>query len=200
MPWEKAFDTDKVLERAAEVFSIKGYEATSIADLLRAMEINKGSLYNSFGSKRDLFRAVLTKFVEHQQAEVLQRLSALNDPIVALITPFDVIMAHTAKGQQLKGGLVVTVALDFPNHDEAIQALVRGAIGGLEGFFLSKIAEGQRSGVIDASIDAQVAAKSLIALTVGFRVLSRGTFDVEALKAVKGSALRLVGISGTAQM
>lgn len=52
MPWEKAFDTDKVLERAAEVFSIKGYEATSIADLLRAMELNKGSLYNSFGSKR----------------------------------------------------------------------------------------------------------------------------------------------------
>ena len=43
MPWEKTFDIDDAIARATEVFWAKGYEATSLADLLQAIGINKGS-------------------------------------------------------------------------------------------------------------------------------------------------------------
>ncbi|MGB1215804.1 MAG: TetR/AcrR family transcriptional regulator, partial [Pikeienuella sp.] len=55
MPWEKSFDLDDATDKAAAVFWAKGYEATSISDLVAAMGINKGSLYNAFGDKRRLF-------------------------------------------------------------------------------------------------------------------------------------------------
>ncbi|WP_180955886.1 TetR/AcrR family transcriptional regulator [Monaibacterium marinum] len=195
MAWEIAFDADEVLESAAEVFSIKGYEATSISDLVKGMGINKGSIYNTFGGKRDLFHAVLAKFVGDQQADALKRLMVLEDPIAALMMPFDVVMSHTAMGQQAKGGLIITVAMDFPNHEDVAQQLVMKSFGGLQKFFATKIAEGQRSGAIAPDLDADAAAKSLTALMVGFRVLSRGAFDTDALKAVQSSALRLVGVS-----
>ena len=54
MPWEKSFEIDATLDKAAEVFSVKGYEATSVADLVKAMGVNRGSLYATFGNKHDL--------------------------------------------------------------------------------------------------------------------------------------------------
>lgn len=58
----KTFDHDQVLDRAVELFWRKGYEATSIQDLVEAMGIQRGSLYAAFGSKQDLFLAVLDRY------------------------------------------------------------------------------------------------------------------------------------------
>ena len=57
MPWEKEFDTEVALGNAMRAFWAKGYEATSLADLIKAMNINKGSLYNAYGGKKELWAA-----------------------------------------------------------------------------------------------------------------------------------------------
>ena len=45
---------DDAIEKAMQVFSYKGYEATSMEDLLTAMNLNRGSLYGTFDDKRQL--------------------------------------------------------------------------------------------------------------------------------------------------
>ncbi len=65
MPWEKTFDIDEATDKAIEVFWKKGYEATSMSDLTQAMQINKGSLYNAFGSKKALFDRALARYASH---------------------------------------------------------------------------------------------------------------------------------------
>lgn len=60
----RAFDTDKALDAAMDVFWRKSYQGASIADLTQAMEINSPSLYAAFGSKEGLFRAVLARYDE----------------------------------------------------------------------------------------------------------------------------------------
>ena len=58
----KAFNEELVLDKAIEVFWAKGYEATSIQDLVDAMGIQRGSLYGTFGSKQELFLKSLDRY------------------------------------------------------------------------------------------------------------------------------------------
>jgi AcrR family transcriptional regulator len=51
----RAFDTEKALENALQVFWQKGFEGASLSDLTSAMGINKPSLYSAFGNKEQLF-------------------------------------------------------------------------------------------------------------------------------------------------
>lgn len=58
----REFDEEKALDRAMHVFWRKGYLGTSLADLTRAMGINRPSLYAAFGDKEDLFRKVTDRY------------------------------------------------------------------------------------------------------------------------------------------
>lgn len=60
----RAFDPDSALDRALHVFWHKGYEGTSLADLTRAMRINRPSLYAAFGNKEALFRKALDRYTD----------------------------------------------------------------------------------------------------------------------------------------
>lgn len=64
------FDPEKALDAAVDVFWCKGYEATSMSDLLTAMKLSKSSLYQSFGGKRQLFTRCLTRYQERFTSEL----------------------------------------------------------------------------------------------------------------------------------
>src|SRR5579862_7020387 len=58
----RAFDLEKALDRAMQVFWRKGYLGTSLSDLTEAMGINRPSLYAAFGNKESLFRKALEHY------------------------------------------------------------------------------------------------------------------------------------------
>jgi AcrR family transcriptional regulator len=58
----RAFDADRALDSAMQVFWRKGYLGTSLEDLTEAMDINRPSLYAAFGNKRALYRLALERY------------------------------------------------------------------------------------------------------------------------------------------
>jgi AcrR family transcriptional regulator len=58
------FDACVALDRALHVFWKKGYQGTSLSDLTHAMNINRPSLYATYGDKKALFRKVLDRYAE----------------------------------------------------------------------------------------------------------------------------------------
>jgi TetR/AcrR family transcriptional repressor of nem operon len=62
MPWEKSFDEDEAVGKAMNVFWEKGFEPASMADLIAGTGITRGSLYNAFGGKEQLFVKALQKY------------------------------------------------------------------------------------------------------------------------------------------
>jgi AcrR family transcriptional regulator len=60
----RAFDADKALDSAMQVFWRKGYLGTSLEDLTAAMDINRPSLYAAFGNKRALYRLALERYFQ----------------------------------------------------------------------------------------------------------------------------------------
>ena len=73
----REFDVDKALDRALQVFWRRGYEGATLPDLTAAMGINRPSLYAAFGSKEELFRKALDRYIEGPAACVPR---ALNEP------------------------------------------------------------------------------------------------------------------------
>lgn len=192
MPWEKSFDVDDALDRATNIFWTKGYEATSMSDLVDGMGINKGSLYNAFGSKRELFTRVLLKYDQDKREELVSQLEKLDDPVAAIEAFFDTVVSQSLTDANKRGCLVINTVLEFPNQSEDIQRAVTDSLGELEGFFLRMIKLGQKRGDIPAAVKASQAAKSLLAMVVGLRLLARGVFDAKAMRAAKSNALKLI--------
>jgi len=71
----RAFDKEKALDRALDVFLRQGYEGASLADLTSAMGINPPSLYACFGSKEGLFRAALDRYERTRGASMQEALA-----------------------------------------------------------------------------------------------------------------------------
>ncbi len=55
---------ERLIEAARELFLVQGFQATSLAEVLKEAGVNSGSLYYFFKSKNDLLLAVLSQYVE----------------------------------------------------------------------------------------------------------------------------------------
>ncbi len=190
MPWIKDFDEDVVINRAMKVFWAKGYEATSITDLVEAMQINKGSLYNAFDSKKALFTRVLLKYDRENRQATLENLEALDNPALAIATLFDALIDESKADKERKGCLLVNTALDLPNQPEEIQRMVSGALLDFERFFSRVLRLGQKRGDFAIDLDIKETAQWLVTQVVGLRVLARGAFGVSGLNAIRSQVLR----------
>lgn len=192
MPWEKSFNLDEALARATKVFWAKGYAVTSMTDLVEGMGINKGSLYNAFGSKKELFTRALLRYDQDNRQSMLAQLEALDDPIVAITRLFDSLIAESIADPEKKGCLLVNTALELPNQTADVQEIIGAVIADFEAFFQRQIKLGQKRSVISKKVKANDTAKSLLSLLFGLRVLARGDFDAAGLRAIKRDALRLI--------
>jgi AcrR family transcriptional regulator len=65
-----AFNHEEALEKAMHVFWARGYEGASMSDLTEALGVNKPSIYGAFGSKEELFRKALQRYVQGPAAFV----------------------------------------------------------------------------------------------------------------------------------
>lgn len=58
-----AFDRDKAIEAALELFLQKGYDGAGVAEFGEVIGINPPSLYKAFGSKHGLFEAAVQRYI-----------------------------------------------------------------------------------------------------------------------------------------
>lgn len=193
MPWEKQFDVDDALNNAMQAFWARGYEATSIQELVDCMGVNRGSLYATFGDKRGLFIQALRRYdAVHRQAWVTA-LGEAGSAKAAITGAFEDVVAATLKTGSRDGCLLVNTALELSAHDEEISAIVRRGLAGMESFFRRMIKKGQASGELSRQLDPVDTARSLLGLFIGLRVLSRSRPEAPLLRSITRQAEALLG-------
>lgn len=192
MPWEKSFDEDAVVEKAMTVFWQKGFEPASMADLISGMGITRGSLYNAFGGKEQLFVKALLIYDKNYSRALLAKVDAVADPKKAIAVLFDTIVTEATTDIGKKGCLLVNTASELTSRSEEINAIVRTGLRNFEVFFLRRIKTGKTNKQIPSTVNAEATAKGLMAMLVSIRVLSRGLFDESSLKTIADQAQRLL--------
>jgi AcrR family transcriptional regulator len=78
---------DRILQRALELFSEKGYDATSVREICEAAGITKPTLYHFYGSKEGVYRAIVDGALERFQADLVLALDgggSLRDRLVRM--------------------------------------------------------------------------------------------------------------------
>jgi TetR/AcrR family transcriptional regulator len=70
----QAKSTDRILQKALELFSSKGYEATSVREICEAAGITKPTLYHFYGSKEGVYKALVDGALEDFRRELIARL------------------------------------------------------------------------------------------------------------------------------
>jgi TetR/AcrR family transcriptional repressor of nem operon len=184
MPWKKNFDVDTARDRAKALFWSRGYEATSMDDLLKGMDINRGSFYATFGSKQDLYHDVLRRYDQQNRCDVLEGLKAEHTPREAILALFDAVRNEASGPKGTRGCFLANAAMELASSDKAVAKIVRGAFGDTEAFFRAMIVKGQSDGAIPASVDPDAVARTLLGLLLGIRVLARGGSPPEVLDSI----------------
>ena len=85
----REFEINDALEKAMEAFWAKGYDATSMVDLMKVMNLNKGSIYAAFGNKHALFTKALTQYTDTTYARIKNIFTSIEAPNEAMKVFFD---------------------------------------------------------------------------------------------------------------
>lgn len=192
MPAPKQHDTDAFIDSAMRVFWSRGYEGTSINDLVQATGINRGSIYASFEGKRDIFLAALASYDDRYRARFLAAMTAGKSPREAILATFRAAADQVATPDMPAGCLVVNSAVELAPHDPEISIAIKASLGELLAFFRDRIDEGKTAGEI-GPLDSGSTATTLYALFLGLRVMARTDAPAEQKNKIVEQASRLLG-------
>ncbi|WP_329060641.1 TetR/AcrR family transcriptional regulator [Streptomyces sp. NBC_01429] len=117
----RAFDEDKVVRAAVDLFGGRAYDGVSVDDLVSHLGVHRNSLYKTFGSKRGLYLVALRRHLADDVRPLVDALAAASDAATAL-------RLVTSAGL----GLLLLAAAERAPVDEEVAAEVTAALGAVD--------------------------------------------------------------------
>lgn len=184
----RAFDSEKALEKALEVFWRKGYDGTSLADLTEAMCINKPSLYAAFGNKEQLFIKAIELYENRPCSFFLEALQQKTAYAVAETMLFGA-AEELADNSHPNGCIIVQGALSCSEAAASVkEALIAKRLGN-EARIAQRFAQAKEAGDLPASADPDVLARYLGTVLQGMTIQVTNGSGKEQLHEIAKMAL-----------
>jgi TetR/AcrR family transcriptional regulator, transcriptional repressor for nem operon len=175
----KEFDTAEVLDHAMLLFWKKGYEATSIEDLIEATGIKRGSIYGSFTDKEGLFLAVLERY----SATLVRSLIAeLNDPDPrrAIERLFESILRRKNTQKLPLGCLMTNTLLECRRSGgDRVTRTIKQSLSELELAIYAVLCRAKAEGLLTAACDAKALAHFYFGVVQALNVMSKADINPE---------------------
>jgi TetR/AcrR family transcriptional repressor of nem operon len=189
----KEFDPDAALQSALELFWRRGYEATSMADLVEHLGIGRASLYATFGSKHELYLRALDRYERTGLTGIVRELS---QPGPALPAVRGVVRRYAAEAAderlRLNGCMITNTAAELAPHDPAAARRVERNWDHLETLLHSALVRAQSQGELPAGRDPLTLARTLLVLMQGLRVVGKASADPARVRDAAEQALALL--------
>ncbi|MCB9683175.1 MAG: TetR/AcrR family transcriptional regulator [Alphaproteobacteria bacterium] len=180
----KAFDVDVALDAALHAFWHNGYERTSLRDLLDAMGISRQSLYDTFGSKHELYLTVLDRYAIDARDRVTEALQS-REGLAGVHALLQTYAAFVTDPQGARSCLMTNASLELGPHDEPTRVRVQTHLRWSEDQIVVALYEAQRRGELGADTEVRGLARTLVSTLSGMGVLARsGASRAEVLHVV----------------
>jgi AcrR family transcriptional regulator len=185
----KGTDTrERIVARAAQVFSERGFFGSSMTDLLAATGMQKGGLYNHFASKEQLALASFdyaVALVEHRYAAALEGRTGAVERLLAVV---DVIRS-LVDDPALPGGCpILNTAIEADDTMPALRGRACEAMTGWQRLIGATVKAGVASGELRPESDPREVATVLTATLEGAVFLSKLYGDTGPMRIAAGHA------------
>ncbi|MFC8448087.1 TetR/AcrR family transcriptional regulator [Kitasatospora sp. NPDC057223] len=177
----RAFDEDQAVQAAARLFATRGYEGTSVDDLVTGLGVHRGSLYKVFGSKRGLYLTALRRHLDHEVLPLAAAVAAAPGLAGALAQA----VAGYDGGEA--AGLLMLSAAEQAAEDPEVAALVGEGLAALDAALTRALVAG--GGEPGEATDALAAV--LGATVLGLRLRGRAAGAPPPAGAVLAFAAQL---------
>ena len=190
----REFDHDGVLRIAFDQFWRNGVRGTSLADIARDTGVQRGSLYNAFGSKEALFLVAYERYAGEYLNAVRKALGAgtLRKRLTAF---FDVTISNMCAGSPAKGcpttrGLMELGSAEGEGLDVNARQAFAGLLNRITALVQDALSEGAHRGEFKGN--AATAALHIVTVTRGLAVLERAFGDEVQLREIATQTVDLV--------
>ena len=192
MPRSKQFDEQEVLEKASQLFWRKGYKATSIQDLVDHLGINRGSLYDTFGDKDQLFDRSFALY-RKQSADMLADYLASHESVKqGFRNLFNRALDEIKSDKDKKGCMVVNITTELVPGDQRLEKALSSNKANVLKIFKEHIQRGQSSGEIKSKSDPAILANLLYTVYNGMQVVTKVQTDYAEMQKSIDLALSLL--------
>ncbi|MEU2654121.1 TetR family transcriptional regulator [Streptomyces sp. NPDC007325] len=189
----KEFDPEAALQAALDLFWARGYEATSMADLVEHLGIGRASIYATFGNKHELYLKALDRYLESRDPGLVEELSAPGPALPAVRTLVRRFAAEaTAEGLRLTGCFVTNSATELAPRDPVVARRVELSWEQIETLLHSALTRARAQGELPEDRDPRALARMLLVLLQGIRVVGKASTDPARVRDAAEQALRLL--------
>ena len=181
----KDFDEQEVLAKAVEIFWRKGYNGTSMQDLVDGLGISRSSLYDTYSDKHTLYLKALEKYRSNASSAmcgIVSNTLSAKDAIRKLLE-------YTTADEEQKGCFLVNSEVEVAPHDKAVSEMICNSDQQIEDAFYKAIKKGQDSGEIANKQDAKALARFTFNTVKGIRVTAKSTKDKSIFKDIIDMAI-----------
>lgn len=188
MARSRDFDQQEVLSKALDLFWSKGYSDTSVQDLVDHLGIGRGSLYNAYGSKHDLFLEALENYYERRKTELMRQLKG--DTVLDAIRHFMYsVVDEIVQDQAKRGCLIVNTMTQDVFLDEEVARIINRS----EKMLIQKLTEVVTQVQENSDWNLRKAPRNIalyLSNTIkGLRVLAKAEYSREELESIIDIAL-----------
>ncbi len=191
MSRKKEFNPEKALERAMDLFWLQGYKATSVQNLCDIMGIKKGSLYDTFGSKRSLYLATLERYrrLNNFPSRTLEESGSAKAVIVAM---FNELVDLSAADEKCRGCFVVNTIVELAAKDPTFSQFGEAVRQEYEAIFYDLLAAAAEAGEIAPNQNIIALARTLTSAIFGLRVTAKTTRERTVLQDIACTTLAIL--------
>lgn len=159
MPRNKAFDYDDKLLTARDLFWKKGYNATTMNELVDAMQINRSSLYLAYGNKHDLFLKSLTNYIQQKDNQYSQAAKSGKKPLEAVR---DIIHSVLASAVQETNCLFTNSVFELATTDVKVSDMLKKQTLNAIDLFEKLLIQAKEDGSLRSAKDPRALAHFLV--------------------------------------
>jgi TetR/AcrR family transcriptional repressor of nem operon len=190
---------DQILNAAARLIHVQGYQSTSLDDVLRESGVGKGNFYYYFKSKEDLGYAIIDRIT---QAFVERSLGpAFTDTDADPVTQIHAFLDRVLEAQRLRkcvGGCVMgNLASELSDVHEGFRLRLASIFDLWRVHLAEAVSRGQARGRLRADVDASRVAQFLVAGLEGSILLSKVTKDITVMERCVEELKRHLTLYGT---